>query len=76
MGNTDSLTLISKFMSRLQQAILDNITEHRFNTLMDCYAFVQLAGANNESRNTERSRARNPGNNRKMTAGVKWFLGQ
>ena len=67
MGNANSPALISKFMSRLRPVISDKIVEHRFNTLMDCYASVQLAEANIESRNVERACARNPRNNRKMT---------
>ena len=66
-GNADSPALILKFMSRLRPAISDKIAEHRFNTLMDCYASAQLAEANIKSRNAERARARNPENNRKMT---------
>ena len=65
--NADSPALISKFMSKLRPAILDKIAEHRFNTLMDYYAFTQLVEANIKSRNAEHARPRNPGNNRKMT---------
>ena len=37
-GNVDALTLISKFISRFRQPITNKISEHMFNTVMDCYA--------------------------------------
>ena len=65
--NIDAVTLISKFMRRLRQLIADKIDKHWFNTLMDYYAFAQLAEANIESWNIERARARNLRSSKKMT---------
>ena len=67
MGNVDALALILKLMSRLQQPIADKITKHRFNTLIDCYAFAQLVEANIEGQNTQRTLAHNPESSIKMT---------
>ena len=54
-------------MSKLRQSIADKIAEHKFNTLMDCYASAQLANANIESRNVERALAHDLESSRKMT---------
>ena len=34
--NVDTLVLISRFINRLQQPIVDKIIEHQLTTLMDC----------------------------------------
>ena len=67
VGNVDMSVFISKFMNRLWQLIADKIVEHRFTTLMDYYASVQLVEANIEARNVERAQARNLGSSRKVT---------
>ena len=50
-GNIDTSELISRFMSQLQQPIIDKIAKHRFSNLMNCYTSVQLAEANSDTRN-------------------------
>ena len=72
VGNVDTPILISRFMNRLRQPIVDKIAEHRFTTLMDCYASTQLAEANIEARNAERAQARNLGSSIKMTQWEDW----
>ena len=50
-GNVDAPTLISNFMIKLRQSIVNKIAEHRFNSSIDCYDSVQLTEANIECRN-------------------------
>ena len=55
--NVDTSVFISRFINRLPQPIADKIVEHRFSTLIDCYASAQLAEANIEVRNSEHAQA-------------------
>ena len=71
-SNVDTPVFISRFENRLQQSITGKIVEHRFITLIDCYASAQLADANIEVKNAERAQARNLGSSRKMTQPGGW----
>ena len=65
--SVDTPVLILRFANRLRQPIADKIAEHRFITLMNCYASAQLVEANIEVRNAEHTQARNSGSSKKMT---------
>ena len=71
-GNVDTPVLISRFMNSLRQPITDKIAEHRFTTLMDCYASAQLAEANIEAKTADCAQARSTGSSRKMTQRGGW----